>query len=332
MATQKAINEVVEILRGYDRFIVVSHVNPDGDAVGSLLGLYLALKEMGKQAWALAKEPLPEIFDFLPGSGDVLVGEVAEEVNPQWIVSLDVASRERISGSIDGFRDGVKVINIDHHPTNPHFGDVNLVEPALSSTAELVFRVLRRLVHTVSPQVGMCLYTGIITDTGCFRYAGVTSETLNLAAEILNTGFDPYVVSRSLFEEYPLSRLFLERVMLERIQVVLDGRVLVSVLYPDDFDRLGAAMSEAENLVNRLRENQGIEVGILFIGLPSGAYRVSFRSKGRVDVSSVAKTLGGGGHRGAAGLRSELPFEELKSRIIELVGRALEDKGSGLVS
>lgn len=313
------MNEIASILRREDGFAVVSHVNPDGDAVGSLLGMYLALREMGKQAWPLIKEPLPDVFCFLPGSEDFLIGQDGGQATPRWIISVDVASEERISGHIESFRKDATLINIDHHPTNPRFGDLNLVEPELTSTAELVFRLLKEVGHQISANVGMCLYTGVITDTGSFRYARVGAATLSLAAEMLQSGFDSYEISRQLFEEYPISRLYLERIMLERIEVLLGGRLIMSTLLAEDFERLGASMSDAENLVNRLRENRGVEVGVLIMQLPTGAYRVSLRSKGAVDVASIAHALGGGGHRGAAGLRSELPLKELRERVIESI-------------
>jgi phosphoesterase RecJ-like protein len=317
------MNEIAEILRTHDRFLIVTHVNPDGDAVGSLLGMYMALKEMGKQAWALSKEKLPELYDFLPGIKAVLTDGEASVTEPEWIIAVDVASAERISGDIKRLGGRPRTINIDHHPTNPRFGHLNLVDPSATSTAELVFQVLKKAGYTLSADVGKCLYTGLITDTGCFRFAGVGSSTLSLAAEILESGFDPYQVARPLFEEYPLRRLELERLMLERIEVLLDGRLIMSTLLADDFERLGAQVAETEDLVNRLRQSRGVEVGILVTGLSNELYRVSFRSKGRVDVAMVAASLGGGGHRHAAGLRSSLPLKKLRDLIIQAVAEAL---------
>lgn len=322
------MNEIASILRNQDHFAVVSHVNPDGDAVGSLLGMYLGLKEMGKQAWPLAREPLPDVFDFLPGREHVLIGSEAENITPHWIISLDVASQERISGSIESFRRQATLVNIDHHPSNPGFGDLNLVEPEATSTAELVFQLFNEAGHQVSADVAMCLYTGLITDTGGFRYEKVGATTLRLAAEMLESGFDAYNVSRHLFEEYPVPRLYLERIMLERVELLLDGRLIMSTLLAEDFEHLGAAMSDAENLVNRLREIRGVEAGVLIIQVATGVYRVSLRSKGMVNVASIAVALGGGGHRAAAGLRSELPLRELRERLINAVALDL-DRGGG---
>lgn len=316
-------SKIANILKNDDKFLIVTHVNPDGDAVGSLLGLYLALKEMGKRAWPLSGEQLPDLYDFLPGSDALLTDAQATTVHPDWIVSVDVASKDRFSGDVKRFQDHARIINLDHHPTNPGFGDLNLIDSNATSTAELVFDVLKKTGYKLSADVGKCLYTGLITDTGCFRFAGVNGHTLRAAAEMLDSGFSSYDVTRPLFEEYPLTRLELERLMLERIEVLMHGRFVMSVLFADDFVRLGAAMSETDNLVNKLRENRGVEAAVLITQRSDDVYRVSFRSKGSVDVASVAKSLGGGGHRNAAGLKSTLSLPELRERILQSIGAAL---------
>lgn len=316
------IRKIAAILQSDDHFLVVTHVNPDGDAVGSLLGLSLVLSEMGKKSRALCDDRLPTLFDFLPGR-ELLVTDVRGIEPPKWIISVDAADESRISGDISPVRDGARMINIDHHRTNPLFGDLNLVQPDATSSAEIVHRIIKEAGHPLSRDVGKCLYTGLITDTGCFRFSGVNSGTLKVGAEMLASGFDSYDVTLPLFEEYSLSRLQLERLVLERIEVLLDGRLIVSVLYAEDFVRLGAHRSETEDLVNRLREIRGVEVGVLVTEMPDGNTRVSLRSKNAVDVSATAKSFGGGGHARAAGLRTSLSPDEIKEEIARAVSRAL---------
>jgi bifunctional oligoribonuclease and PAP phosphatase NrnA len=313
---------IAAILKNQDRFVVVSHVNPDGDAVGSLLGMYLALTEMGKLALPLANDRLPDLYSFLPGWEDVVTDPEELTWAPDWIISLDVAESTRISGDISAFRDKSRLINIDHHPTNPGFGDLNFVQPGATSTAELVHILLKQAGHKLSTGVGKCLYTGLITDTGCFRFSGVNSQTLQMAAEMLAPGIDSYEVTRPLFEEFPLCRLKLESLLLSRIEVLLGDKLVMSTLYEEDFHRLGASMSDTENLVNRLRESRGVRVGILFTQMSDNLIRVSFRSKD-LDVASIAKSLGGGGHRHAAGLKTRMPLSELKERIVGEIRKVL---------
>jgi bifunctional oligoribonuclease and PAP phosphatase NrnA len=315
----KMINEISRVLSEEDNFIVVTHVNPDGDAVGSLLGLNGALREMGKQSIALTGAPVPVLYDFLPGKSDIITDVSMLSNCPNWIISVDVAAEDRISADIKSFRNNARIINLDHHPTNPGFGFLNLVDPEATSTTEVIFGVLERTNYRLSKQVAKCLYTGLVTDTGCFRFSGVKGKTMAFGAALLDSGFDSYDITRHLYEEYPLSRFQLERIVLERMEILLDGLVMMSYLSYDDFNRIGADFSETENLVNKLREGRGIQVGVLITQITDEVVRVSLRSKGGVDVSSLAMKFGGGGHLKAAGFKSTLPLNDIRQRIIELI-------------
>jgi phosphoesterase RecJ-like protein len=324
------IEKIASIVKTEDNFVVVTHINPDGDALGSLLGMHLALTEMGKHSHALCADKFPTIYDFLPGHQQI-ISDVADTGGPpKFIIAVDAAEEKRISGDLSGLRSGAQLINIDHHTTNPGFGDFNFVQTDATSTAELVHQVLKTAGYKISPDVGKCLYTGLVTDTGGFRFAGVNSQTLMLGAEMLSAGFDSYDITRPLFEEYPIRRIYLERLVLERIEILLDGKLVLSTLYSEDFKKFGAEMSETENLVNRLRENKGVLAGILFTTMPDNAVRVSFRSKDSLDVSAIARSLGGGGHCYAAGLKSSLPLQKLKEKIVRAVAEALDSQPSGL--
>ncbi|MBI5571028.1 MAG: bifunctional oligoribonuclease/PAP phosphatase NrnA [Desulfomonile tiedjei] len=320
------IRKIGDVLAREDRFLVVTHINPDGDAIGSLLGLHLALVEMGKISFALTRDRIPELYGFLPGASRIVTDTSRITEPPHWIVSLDVATESRISGDIAPFRKNARLVNIDHHPTNPGFGDLNLLEPAATSTAELVFRVLSAAGYRPSRDVGKCLFTGLIADTGCFRFAGVTDRTFKIGAALLEAGFDAYEVTRYLYEEYPIRRLHLERLMLERTEILLGGKLVISTLFAEDFQQLGAEFSDSEGLVDKLRDNQGVAAGVLMTLLSDNIVRVSFRSKDEVDVSAIAGLFGGGGHRRAAGLRSELPLSELKKRIVDAVEKSIYAK------
>jgi bifunctional oligoribonuclease and PAP phosphatase NrnA len=323
---QEKIRSIAAALEQGHRFVVVTHVNPDGDAVGCLLGMHLALREMGKQSWPLSRDGIPHSYDFLPGTKDVVSDPSEIPAAPDWIVSLDVATEPRISGDIADFRRNARLINIDHHPTNPGFGDLNWIETTASSTAELVFRVLKETRYTPSAAVGKCLYTGLVTDTGGFRFAGVTGNTLRIGAELLDSGFTSYDVTGPLFEEYPLHRLKLERLALERLEIILDGKLALSTLYAEDFPAVGAEHSDAENLVDKLRDIRGVAAGVLITKMSDTLVRASLRSKNELDVSAIAGAFGGGGHRRAAGLRSDLPLPLLKEKLILLIAQALRSK------
>jgi bifunctional oligoribonuclease and PAP phosphatase NrnA len=315
--------EIARILKQEDCFAIVTHVHPDGDALGSLLGMYLALKEMGKTVWAVSSDSFPDQYRFLTGHEDILADAKLVERDIRWIVSLDVASKERISGADEALLNRVPVLNLDHHGTNPGFGTVNHVDPKATSTAELVYSVLAEMGYCPSRGVSVCLYTGLVTDTGCFRFSGVSSRTLHMAADILGPDLDAYEITRHIYEEYPVARLLLERIVLERMESRYDGKLLLSLLHHEDFRTLGVSLELAENLVNRLREIKGVEVAMLVTQVSDAVVRVNLRSKGLVDVAAIAKSLGGGGHRQAAGLRSESPLAEVKELVASLVGEAL---------
>jgi len=316
--------EIADILCRSDRFAVLSHVNPDGDAVGSVLGLYLALKEMGKTAWALTDDPFPRLYDFLPASDAILSREKQGGITPDWIICLDVAAEDRTCVDIRKRAKLTRVINIDHHATNPGYGDVNVLDSEATSTAEIVHRILKACGHQLSVEVAKCLYTGLVTDTGCFRFAGVGESTMRIAAELLQPGVDSYEVTRYLYEEYPVHRMELERLLLSRVELRLGGLLALSHLHFIDFQALGAPLSDGENLVDRLRENHGVEVGVLLTQVSDDVVRGSLRSKGRVDVSAIAGIFGGGGHRSAAGLRCSIPLTVLKEQVVEELRKQME--------
>jgi len=317
------IEQIARIINEQDKFLVITHVNPDGDAIGSLVGMNLALKEMGKTSVSILGTEFPGLFEFLPGKKDVLIGLGALKFDPSYIIALDVASENRIAPEVEHLRKSATLINVDHHPTNPDYGDLNYVQRYANSTTQLVYEILEKAGHTLSIDVGKCLYTGLVTDTGCFKFAGVTSKTFELAAKLLEPGVDNYEITRYLFEEYAASRLILERLMLERLEVLLDGKLVLSHLDLEDFEEIGAALSEGENLVNRLRETRGVEVGGLITKLSDNRCKVSLRSKGMVDVSAIASKLGGGGHPRAAGINTFISPQELRAALIELIGNAL---------
>lgn len=315
-------NEIAKILANGDRFLVVSHVNPDGDAIGSLMGLSLALEDMGKDVWALMPDNKPTLYDFLPEPRNLAKSFEDAPMDRDWIISLDAAEKSRIAGEINGYLHRGQLINIDHHPTNPGFGHVNMVRPEANSTAEMVFRLLRTIGLKISPEVGICLYTGLVTDTGCFRFSGVNAETFKIASELLDTGVDAYEVCRRLYEEFPPHRLKLEKAILDRMEIHLDGRLCISVIYQEDFNTYGGQPSDIEGVVNRLRSLRGVEVGALITEVSGNGTKASLRSKNDIDVAKIALSLGGGGHHRASGLRSEMPPADLKLALIKAIDNA----------
>lgn len=320
----KMIQQVAGILSNEDHFLIVTHVNPDGDAIGSQLGLLLALSEMGKNVRALVGGAIPDTFEFLPGTDRLVSDTSPREPGPRWIIAVDTAEEQRIWGDIRSVRDGAGLINIDHHETNPEFGDLNVIIPHATSTAEIVYQILMQAGYSLSVDVGKCLYAGLYSDTGGFRFSGVNSSTLQIGSELLAAGFQSNDVTGPLLEEHPLIRIRLEQLMLERMEILLDGRLVMSTLFQGDFERLNAKQSDTENLVDKLRSIRGVEAAVLMTRVSDELTRVSFRSKGNLNVAAIAQSFGGGGHPHAAGLKTPLLPSALKPRIKHAVQAAID--------
>lgn len=319
----KMIQQVAQTLSNEDHFLVVTHVNPDGDAIGSQLGLCLALGEMGKNVVSLAGGTIPDTLEFLPGTHSYVSDWPEGRPKPKWIVSVDTAEEQRIWGDITSLRSRTRLINIDHHETNPQFGDLNVVIPGATSTAEIVYQILMQTDYSLSIDVGKCLYAGLYSDTGGFRFSGVNSSTLQIGSELLAAGFQSHEVTGPLLEEQPLNRLRLEQLMLERMEILLDGILALSTLFQEDFDRLKAKQSDTENLVDKLRTIRGVQAAVLMTRVSGELTRVSFRSKGNLNVAAIAKSFGGGGHPHAAGLKTPLPPSALRVKIKHAIQAAI---------
>jgi phosphoesterase RecJ-like protein len=279
---------------------------------------------MGKNVVPLAGGAIPDTLEFLPGTYGYITDWPDGRPKPKWIVSVDTAEEQRIWGDIKSLRNGARLINIDHHETNPEFGDLNVIIPGATSTAEIVYQILMQTGYSLSVDAGKCLYAGLYTDTGGFRFSGVSSSTLQIGSELLAAGFQSHDVTGPLLEEQPLNRLRLEQVMLERMEILLDGRLAVSTLFQEDFDRLNARQSDTENLVDKLRTIRGVEAAVLMTCVSHELTRVSFRSKGSLNVATIAKSLGGGGHPHAAGLKTPLQPTALQVRIELAIKAAME--------
>lgn len=305
--------EIAEALaRPGEKFVVTSHHNPDGDAIGSLLGLARALRAMGHDVvLAHADSPaVPSDLVFLVGEGEEFVQELPADIGERVLIAVDCATELRMWDT--PVHEAARVvINIDHHQDNTRFGDLNLIEPFASSTAEVIFGVLEQAGRPLTRAVADPLYVGLITDTGRFGYSNTHARTHRVAAAMIEAGVDPAAVSRRLYEEQPLDRLKLMGKALERSQALAGGRMLAAVLTRADFDAAGGA--DTEGIVEVMRGVRGMRAAALVSEAgPAGMYRVSLRTADPdVDVSAIAREEGGGGHRAAAGFSTSRAPEEL---------------------
>ena len=316
MATTAAdLQAVAQAIRDHDRFLVVAHENPDGDALGSMLGLTLGLRELGKAAlmYVAGNAPLPAEYKFL--ALDELRRDVPPDIGERVLLAVDCANERRISEERSAIEGAAMVVDIDHHHDNSRFGEVNLVVDDASSTAEIVRDLLRELDVPLTPEIALPLYVGLVTDTGRFQYSNTTPKALTLAAELVEAGADVHGVFRHVYETVQFAKLKLLARALERAQLFEGGRLVVSYLLKDDFGAVGAEEPYSEGLIDHLRSVEGAEMVALIREPPRNegpARRISLRSShDEVDVSAIARQAGGGGHRQAAGFSSEKSIAEI---------------------
>ncbi|MDQ4029962.1 MAG: bifunctional oligoribonuclease/PAP phosphatase NrnA [Actinomycetota bacterium] len=313
--TSRDVEAVAAAIRDHDRFLVTTHENPDGDALGSLLAATLALRQLGKNAVMFlgGAGPLPGEYGFMD-LGDLrrdLPADAAERV----LLAVDCANESRLAHGAGLLQRAALVIDVDHHHDNSRFGAINLVVPDASSTGEVLRDVFRELDVRITPEIAEALYIALVTDTGRFQYANTTPKALRLAAELVECGADVHRIFQGVYESVQFAKLKLLARALERAQVYDGGRIVVSYLLRQDFGDVGAEEPYSEGIIEFLRAVEGADMAVLIREPPrdSGpARRVSLRSSvDELDVSAIARASGGGGHRQAAGFSSEATVEEI---------------------
>ena len=314
--TQEAdLKAVVDVLRSHDRFVVTTHENPDGDALGSLLAATLALRQLGKEAsmYLAGHAPLPAEYGFMPL--EELTRQVPPEADGGVLLAVDCANESRLGPDPEILHQSPFTIDIDHHHDNTRFGDVNLIVSDASSTAEVLRDVFAELGVQLTPDIAEALYIALVTDTGRFQYANTTPKALRLAAELVEAGANVHRVFQGVYENVQFAKLKLLARALERAQVYEGGALVVSYLLRGDFSEVGAAEPYSEGIIDYLRAVEGAIVSVLIREPPRSdgpTRRVSLRSStDEVDVSAIARKSGGGGHRQAAGFSSEESIEDI---------------------
>src|SRR5690348_15286557 len=313
--TTSDLQAVVDALRASDSFVVLSHANPAGDSLGSLLATTLALRQLGKDAvmYLSGDTPIPREYAFMPL--DDVTRAVPADIADRVLVAVDCAKADRIGPDPTQLMTAKLTIDIDHHHDNSRFGDVNLIAADASSTGEVMRDVFRELGVEITSEIAEPLYIALVTDTGRFQYTNTTPKALRLAAELVEAGADVHAVFQQVYESVEFAKLKLLARALDRAQVLEGGRIIVSVLLRDDFTEVGAVAAYSEGIIDYLRAVEGSELAVLIREPPredGPTRRVSLRSSvDELDVSAIARRFGGGGHRQAAGFSSDLAIEEI---------------------
>ncbi|MGB4505146.1 MAG: bifunctional oligoribonuclease/PAP phosphatase NrnA [Syntrophaceticus sp.] len=310
------IEEAVNSLMRYDNFVLTTHLNPDGDALGSLLGLGLALLNTGKNVVMIMPHPVPGTFQFLPG-----VQQVQQTVDClerfDVGIALDCADFNRIGEETrDQLRKTKTLINIDHHVSNQHFGDINIVDPQAAATGEIICDILLETKIPITSDVATNLYTALVTDTGSFQHHNTTAKCFRTAAFLLECGALHRVVQQNLYEQRSLESLRLLARGLDSLSLNENATIAWMTICRDSFLASGASVDDCDGMIDYVKSLKGVEVGILFKEVNSDEIKVSFRSKNYLDVNQLAAYFGGGGHERAAGCSIKGKIEDVKPLVI----------------
>jgi bifunctional oligoribonuclease and PAP phosphatase NrnA len=304
------LKEVLKEIEQRDRFLLTSHARPDGDAIGSALACFQVLRAMGKDAEVVLRDGVPRIYQPLPFAEQVVQTErVNGDYGAAIILECDSIQRTRLLGLESRF-----LINIDHHLSGRPFADVNWIDPKAVATAEMVYRLAREAGVTISPEIATCLYTAVLTDTGSFMFEGTNEHTFELARDLVLAGADPAHCARNVYFGHSTAKMRLLGAALSHLH--REGPLAWISVTQEQMLRCHAKEEDCEGLVNYALSMQGVEVALFFRELPDGRFRVSLRSKGKLDVAAVAQRFAGGGHQCASGCALDGPLPVAAARII----------------
>jgi phosphoesterase RecJ-like protein len=316
----------VDLVRRHQRFLLTTHVRPDGDGIGSMQALGRALRQQGKDVQLVIASTLPPRYDFLDPEKRI---EQFAPPGDRWrnaeaVLVLDTGTWNQL-GNFGPFLKTLPAAKavIDHHLTQDDLGALRLVDGTAEATGRLVCEAIEALGVPLSAEAANDLFVAVAMDTGWFRHSNATAATFHLAAKLLTAGARPEVLYEHLFEQSTLPRLRLTGLVLERLQLACAGRVAHTEVRRADYAATGATPQDTEDLVNYTRSIAGVEVGLFFMEQPRGGVKVSFRSRARVDVARIAEQFGGGGHRLASGAIIESTLEDARARVLQAVASAL---------
>lgn len=317
------IDRILDLIKANQSFLVVSHENPDCDALGSTIAMALVLRELGKDVTMYNADGVPEYLRFLPGCSGIadFLGGVTDEVDV--VMLLDCADVSRPGKEFENFilkKDFTFAI-VDHHATNDTGSEYCLVDESASSTGVILYRMIKRLGIPISPDVAECLFSTIVGDTGSFRYSNTCSETFTIAADLVDRGADPEKISRFIYDNEPLKKVMLRTLAMNTLEVT--GEIAFLHVSSEMFRQTGTEKEHTEGLVSMARAIEGVEVAVFLRQESAIGWKVSLRSKEYVDVAQIARRYGGGGHRKAAGCVISAPLATIKRRLRSSIQEAM---------
>ena len=313
----------LEVLKAQNDIVLFSHVNPDGDTTGATLGLRLALLALGKRVRLICDGTVPETMRFLEGSGEYHRPEEAEDWEIPAALAVDAASADMLGAARPLFERAAIRLVIDHHPTNPAYGQENFLRPGEAATCLLAYEAIRALGVTITLEMGTCLMLGMSTDTGHFQYSYTSPAILRAAADLVELGVSLSDISRRMYRSQPMRKLRLTRIALENLRYFYDDQMALIVLNKAAYDETGCSFGEADGIVNQGLEVEGVRFAFMLSERPDGI-KVSMRSVEPDTVNDIAFALGGGGHAQAAGCTLHMSLEEAERVLLWRVGQKVK--------
>lgn len=312
MSKNCTLAETAKLLKEAGKMVIVSHISPDGDTLGSSLALAHALRMLGKEVMLNVDDDIPSVFSFLPGIGEYMRFAPDDSVPADLLIVIDASSADRAGNAMNVVK-ARSVLNIDHHKTNTHFADYLYLDSDAAATAEIIYSLLLELSTELNTEIATCIYEGLYTDTGSFKYSNTTSRTLSIASALLTYGVNPSLISDNM-EVKSRSQVEMLGKVLETLTFLRDGKIAYVEVAPELYDY----NVDTDTFVSYPRYIEGVEVALLFKQVEENLTRVSFRSK-QVDVAKIALSFGGGGHQKASGCSIHAPLKEAESVVLPVV-------------
>lgn len=313
------LESVAKTLLSKDKILILTHRSPDGDTIGSGYALAMALRKLGKNVKVDCTDPFPEKYSYFTDKLEKL------EFDEEFVVSVDIADTKLLGEKLSDYADKIDLC-IDHHGSNTKYAKEYYVEASAAAAAQVIAKLIRLMNVEFDKDIANAIYTGITTDTGCFRYTNVTAETHRIAADMIDCGAESRMINRLMFETKSRSRLEIERRVMDSIQFYLDGRCAIAYATIDMMKESGAVDNDMEGVSSLPRQIEGVMAGITLREKNNGKFKVSVRTTDELDASAICANFGGGGHKAAAGCMITGTLNEAIEQIIEVVRQALEGK------
>jgi phosphoesterase RecJ-like protein len=319
------MDKIIQHLQQCDNILIASHVNPDGDAIGSSLAMGLVLEALGKKVTLYTESPIPAVYRFLP-EADHMIEKIEVKDQFQTAIILDCGDIARVGDAVSMIQQIPTIINIDHHITNTKFGDYCLIDTSACATAEIVYRLIKKMKASMSEVIAISIYTGIMTDTGSFRFSNTNRNSFAICEEMIALGVNPYLVAQHVYGTYSLGRIKLLNRAIDSIEISDNGKLSVMTLTKEMFDETNTKPDDVDGLINYAKRIEDVKIAALILEQHKNnggdetrkTYHVSLRSDETVDVGTIAAFFGGGGHFNAAGFSIESTLAGIKSKILNL--------------